>query len=1667
MSTLYYLSIMKRLIYKALTITVLATVTLFFSWQPLFSSFLNWYICHQCHDKFSADCHIEKITKKENQWICHGIKASHQSFSFSSDALAVSFDFRPWRWQLDLHATLTAPHLDLFEQTVKKSTSVPWIQIRPHIEIENGTLAIHQSDGTQSDYRWNASIDWVKHKAGRFSFKKKGTEVLAVEVKQRGRHKVDATLHAANYPITDGYAFLKPLLLPRFSGEITEGVLSGIWKMSLTKNGIEHRHVDMKMQLSRFLFQEAECFIPALTITSHEKSHDLHCHIHEGSSLSLGARGSGDLIISPDGRLQLDLQGKLVPNGQKILVSGVGTFDEEHQELIQLNLHVEHPDREPFKARFFGRNLGENCHCIEAELTNLGAEESTWAQSLFDYNAVKVEEGSLDAAILFFIEDKHITEVLLENLLAKKAKVEVIPWNLSLAMKELSGRITMNLRAPNLLRSIDGELSIYDGKLGIIGLEENKLSKIQTKLFIEKGIVQRSKLEGRWAGLKAEITVDGTDPDHLLKLYSQGDAAKLNTIMPTSMEDKWIQMLPEEQVELQANVALSGESLVLEGIATLSNVNQPSQLASFGFDIEKVCGDSWASLQLCTAELKNRPDPIAEIELPWMKRQLHVAGFRVKNGWFSASSLPLQKYVAPFLFDDDDQTLTGEIDVLGTFDHDHFSAEYKGKEIAFESEYFLITIPEITTSASYQCLFETGNETGKIPVVNGTYLEKNSGLLFNDVNTTIEIANKKIFLPKVETFCKGIYFAGEINLDDSAVDIQTTKINGKFSQLQQLLSHFKSFSPLPFEGHITQRQQGLSLHFGPDQDFNLSFFGALNDGVAHIETQNIGLQDLSLNFSYDMNTLAVSDIEAALLVGRPNHAEEYLLAGDYLKLDTEGASAFDLWLGDRKRDLIRLKGETTAKDDLIEMHLDRKRSHFGDVYPKEFAFNLTKEGEVSHFKLNLDANLESIRRVAELGVPLLSSAMAKKFHRFNKTAGHLTLDLQFEKDQNLFTFELAGNNLQIDHHFFKKALLSGRKSQHKWSIEQCQAGPYSLAAELLSHPDHLKVEFLGAQYGDGALVGLEGLYNYQQQFFDGNLNLLEVNLEQLGVDKLSGKIKGQGAFSLQFDQERKIPDIETTLELNLKKIKYDDIAIQDVEKVSCSYTSDEGITLRNLQTTFLYSGVPPFTTYAKRVNYNPTTHEFQIGKMEFSVPPLTMQIIAAQMQSLYPDAISDNARDTLISLKKDGELKGHLDFEKSGPHSALHLKFKDGDYQVWGSNHYLTHFVCDYDPCEFRLQAQYQGESDPFWVTMISRSPTLSMGEVIFSDTTKSSLGQVEMPLTLEWTFLPDTGFLVEKAYGNFSGLNVDLQRDYTKQPQKPSFALTGEIGVDFSRAKRLLTDDLARGVDDHFIGDGYLFTGNWHVHMTEAEDFPFQYYFFGDLVGKNCTCKGYLFENLRAHINASPSSCQLENLEITDSCGTLSVPSFKTQERPEGNWWLTVPEIYVKNFRPSLLREVGVSAAAQRKPLIIDYFELFDLEGDLDDSSQLTARGNLHFSNPARSHLQNTLLAFPAEILSTLGLDLKVLNPVVGTVEMEMEEGKFYLTNFKDVYSEGKLSKFYLPHNGHRSYVDLDGRLNAQVRMKQYNIFFKFAELFTVSVKGDLLKPTYTLTKQSKKHPK
>ena len=179
-------------------------------------------------------------------------------------------------------------------------------------------------------------------------------------------------------------------------------------------------------------------------------------------------------------------------------------------------------------------------------------------------------------------------------------------------------------------------------------------------------------------------------------------------------------------------------------------------------------------------------------------------------------------------------------------------------------------------------------------------------------------------------------------------------------------------------------------------------------------------------------------------------------------------------------------------------------------------------------------------------------------------------------------------------------------------------------------------------------------------------------------------------------------------------------------------------------------------------------------------------------------------------------------------------------------------------------------------------------------------------------------------------------------------------------------------------------------------------------------------------------------------------------------DWFFSMPNLSIKNFRPHLLKNVNDSNTSKFKTLIIRRTEMESISGKLDNLSTWRMKGFLHFLNPSRKDFFHPIFIFPVEIFSNLGLAPQTLNPVTGIIYYDLQDNKFYLNKFKDVYSEGRGSKFYLA-TGSPSWIDINGNLSIQIRMKQNNLMFKLAELFTVSIEGNIRKPKYSLKKIEK----
>ena len=129
------------------------------------------------------------------------------------------------------------------------------------------------------------------------------------------------------------------------------------------------------------------------------------------------------------------------------------------------------------------------------------------------------------------------------------------------------------------------------------------------------------------------------------------------------------------------------------------------------------------------------------------------------------------------------------------------------------------------------------------------------------------------------------------------------------------------------------------------------------------------------------------------------------------------------------------------------------------------------------------------------------------------------------------------------------------------------------------------------------------------------------------------------------------------------------------------------------------------------------------------------------------------------------------------------------------------------------------------------------------------------------------------------------------------------------------------------------------------------------------------------------------------------------------------------------------------------------DLHGQLGDLKSLQGFGSFNFSQRVKK--ESSLFDIPLTFLKDLGLDLDLFTPVMGEARLHLNEGKIFLTQLENAFSEGKRSEFYLAEEP--SFIDLNGKLFLNFRMKQ-NVVLKLVEPFLISVRGTFEKPKYSV---------
>ncbi len=1487
------------------------------------------------------------------------------------------------------------------------------------------------------------------------------------------------------------FTFIK-LFFPAFEKlNVTSGILKG--KVQTNFPGAQRPYMVGEMLVENI------CFIKESSFTGNI----------EKAVLKLEKNDSSDQLITTIVQLDILEPMSLASYDQEIPIweinELVGRISLDGNKMASLQLDCQTHDQSHFKltgdinldsGREFNVNLHAGCSSnstpeghirllihqlntlekkAEIEIANLSSVEAGFLQTLlspFIPSAKNLEfhQGTFNGFLELLLTKEGLNNLQIKHFNASNVAFKVDSIHAEGAFDQISGKGEIHLANPNPWETLNVDFNFDDGSIKLEGLHQTlPLTKIQAHLIVQKGALHHSLITLMWMGLKGVVDLEWGKDKELMTFNLDGHVHDISHLFPERIQQALNEDFANSRLKILANLKGLNQRFDLSGTLHVQR-NQSDQfdLIHFGCEFQKIP---------------------KEKGVKW-----------TPAGWIYAYDLPLEKYVSPFIFRKGVLRMWGKGEFRGSFDHQNFTLLYNAYHLKIENENLLIEAKDLRSDIPGQMMgyhhldLDTYAHEGSLPIKHAHYFEKNSGLNFSDISGTFLFDNQTLTIHSLETYCHGAFLAGNIFLDYSDpgtgvfnVKLDVPQISGTVSQAQFLLSHleYPSFlNNLPLEGYINSREQGMQLAFDffpHDYKLHAAIQATLSDGCISMDEAELALKGLYIDIDYNHQDqcLEMSDIQGTLLVGKPSKAEEYSFGGDYIRLKdlVRQDINLDLWIRDSSTELLRINGYTFENEPGLKEIVLNPDSHISSIYPDSFFCRMRNWQEFDSFSLKSNFELtdliNDLVKFKQTGLYCFSHSLLNKLSQFDPLRGKIVLDINFDPAAHIFRYLIRGEELRgtsFDRHH---CLIKGHKLDKKWIIDHLQWDDLIAHAELQAEQGYLKIPFLGLNAGHSLLMGLEGDLFLEENYMRSKINLFEISIADLKrwscfsdfIDdwQPEGKLRAAGDMRIEFISQEPWFKIDANLLAELPKCTFRQCPFSIMHPFRIHYKTNEVINVEQLHLSLCKEQKCAQVTIPL-LNYNPDQDLLRCPQLTFQIPSTQMGSLGQNLHRLFPDLVDDQFKESLINLKPEGEFKGSLGFERNRTGCKFSLKLDDGIYKINEQNYDLKNAEFNQANNTLHFSAFSHEERCPYHILGIINWPGLNAGEASFIDLI-SNTNLLHPPLNLKFTRDAAGKILIQSMQGYFCGMNLNLKGLLSDPVKSEMITLQGKIDFDFNQIGPILHPLTVQHIRDLELGSIFTLQGDYGYNSRSVGlSFLDRVFFRGTISSKELILKSFQFQKFSADLFYQPKQLKVTSLNIVDEAGKVQSDHILIKQNEQSDtWWFSSPLLVIKNFRPYLLRNVADSEqnfSNKYKSFLIKQLELQNLHGQLSDVHTWQAKGNFHFLNPSRKNINHPLLAIPAEIILRLGLNPQVLNPVTGTVFFDMQGDRFYLSRFKDVYSEGRGSKFYLAESPTPSWIDLKGNANIQIKMKQYNLLFKLAELFTVSMEGNIKKPKFSLQK-------
>lgn len=1286
---------------------------------------------------------------------------------------------------------------------------------------------------------------------------------------------------------------------------------------------------------------------------------------------------------------------------------------------------------------------------------------------------VVFQKGKVFAKLSGEIQENVLSRLEVEQLSLHNAHIKVPRGGWESMVDHLSGRFNFESfrEGRPALNDVSGEALIENGRFYLEREdrpEPLKLEKIDSKVKIQKGHLEEVRLGGNVGGVSFGVNLDFASQFDIGFFEFQVDGDQLAELLPLPYSYTLRQAIPKDQVLLSAKLGKLDSGLFLDGKLRLLPLHEGVK--------QEVPFSCKAFLEMERSEKGSSLDPLPDYLTAPFKELLLSFGwdlsnwrYGIKEGQISGQNLSIEKVLTPFLFNkpvllgkpEGKLHLSGKVSASGFFDSKGLFLTYDADDLLLENDDLIIRIPAIREGKE-EFSFTELIQKGDFDLENGSLFFKKEKLLFGSFTGQAALRGEKIFIQDATTISNGVKFVGGALVDTEPedyvkVDVKTDSIEGDLSSVRALCSLFNPHPlwDVPLHGEVASGKGGGFLTFITKPyktTVTGEIFGSLRKGsLKNLEGDAEKINNLSTNFRVSISEKNFYFNDFKGLLNTQLGAFQFRSLGKQLYNFSDDFCLFDLELLKEGRQVGRFAGQVNYKEEATPLFQFKfsNETLIGSVPANIKDLTITEQFEIKRFLAEPVIDLKKVDNLLPL---LFEGSTLSSFMNEGEVplGGTLRFIVNYDPWDKGYHFTFTGDKIEFYDQKFEAVLCRGQYLSKKLTLDSFQADSWTAAANFELFSDSIQIGFLGLQKGNDLLLSTEGNYSLQENTYKGNLDLLEIELALMKMGGLQGRVKAEGPLQIQFDRENYLLK-EADWKLNTDGLDFKGLKIAQEQPFSFVKAEGKASKVKDFKAEIIQ--IDQFDTKIPLEVDAFTLRKgggWEIERLHFTIPEVDRQLLSDWTITNFPKY------ETWIkkggNLKPEGDLGGTLSGKGKETPDHLELSLVHGDYKLGSSEFAISAPVVRIEEDALSFTAFVDNEQKSFWFR----------GTTKLSDTSKLSLFVAEDPLS---TSEAQEGLTVEmqeirgdwlpsKVTGSFCGVKPHL--DYQLRLRDGSYQFDGYVDVDFKQAKELLQSPVKEIVENSRAGDGYRLSGSFILGGGENLRFDFK----GELRGEEFLLYDYRIKEASTYLELNTREIVAEKFEMKDPAGLLTIEKVHLL-KDEDSWAFSLPHLVATDIQPGLLSTVDFQNNFV-KTFVIDHLEFYEFQGVFHNRDTWQGRGTFSFVNPSKHNVKNTLWTIPEDIISRIGLNLEIFQPVVGTIDFTLDEGKVNLDSFTDVYSKNKISRFYLSRSAGRSFIDLhSGVINAKIRMKQHNLLFKIAELFTISIEGHILSPSYNVDKR------